>query len=230
MAGWYVDEGLQTLIRQWRERHPGAVVYTIGDTSHSSDPDVSQHAPDDGGTAPGDDRGEVDGADFMPGPDVSMAELVDLRDELVDSRDPRLLLLIIRQQIVSSVVRPWVVRDYGGAYHGHLHVSINDRFDRNTTPWNLGDPVRDYTYREIAGRLPELRVGDEDQPGRTQYVRRAQGALNAVWGADLDVDGVYGTATARALRQAMDGDPNRSSTDGGKLYIPEWRRLFGIWG
>jgi hypothetical protein len=220
----YLDEGLATLSAQWKAEHPGAVVYWIADGNHSS---TSEHSPEKAGSAPGADAGEVDAIDLMPGKGgVTMADLRELRDNLVRERDPRFLYAIIDDRIVSSVVSPWTLRKYNGKRHGHLHVSVNDKFDANRTPWEIGDePVRQYTNRPIEGVLPELRVGDEDQPGKTEYVKRAQRLLK------VDDDGVYGPATAAALKKRMAGQSGYkpSSTNGGKLYIPEWRVLYGIW-
>jgi hypothetical protein len=229
MVNWYVDEGLKTLGTQWQHEHPGAVIYYIADSNHSTDPNVTQHAPDRGGSAPGDDKGEVDGGDFMPGKGgVTMDELRALRDDLVASRDPRLLIMIIDDQIVSSVVSPWKIRPYKGKRHGHLHVSVNDRFDKNTQPWDIdgeGVPVRTYTMIDMDGKLPELRAGDEDVEGRTAYIWRAQRLLG------VEDDGVYGAKTALALAARMKGQKSYkpSSTNGTKLYEPEWRVLYALW-
>lgn len=224
---WHVDEGLAVLIGQWKAKHPGAVVYTIADNAHSTDPDVSQHAPEP--------SGEVDAADFMPGKgSVTMADLRELRDNLREERDPRLLYLIIDKQIVSS--RPvggypaWAIRPYGGKLHTHLHVSVNDLFARNTNPWDIDgkddDVAREYTMRQIEGLMPELRLGDEDEDGKTAYIWRAQRLLG------VGADGVYGrvTSTALAKRMAAQSAYKPSSSNGTKLYEPEWRVLFGLWG
>jgi hypothetical protein len=84
--------------------------------------------------------------------------------------------------------------------------------------------ARDYTMRTIGGAVPELRIHDQDVPGKTQWVWRLQRLLG------VDDDGVYGPATAAALAERMRDDPHRSSTDGAKCYAPEWRRLYGLWG
>jgi hypothetical protein len=83
--------------------------------------------------------------------------------------------------------------------------------------------MRDYTFREVDGRVPELRQGDVDPPGATQWVTRLQRLLG------VDDDGDYGPATAAALAERMAEDPKRSSIDGRKCYVPEWRRLYALW-
>jgi hypothetical protein len=228
---WYVDEGLTKLIKQWKAEHPGATVYTIGDASHQSH--TSEHNPEPPGGAPGADGNEVDAADFMPGNGVTMNDLRELRNNLIEARDSRLLYTIIDFEIVSSVTQPWKIREYGGKRHTHLHVSVNDRYDRNTASWDIdgkGEIVpREYTRKQIPGTLPELRLGDEDVPGQTQNVRRVQSILSGTFGYDIEIDGAYGPVSARALAAVMKNDAARSSSNGGKIGVPEWKRLFGIW-
>jgi hypothetical protein len=74
-------------------------------------------------------------------------------------------------------------------------------------------------------KLPELRVGDEDAAGHTAWIWRVQLLLG------VDADGVYGPATAAALakRMAGQGTYQPSSSNGGKLYMPEWRTLYALW-
>jgi hypothetical protein len=228
---WYVDEGLDKLIDEWKAEHPGAVVGTIGDLNHSTNPRSSQHAPDDGKSGgAGDDKGEVDGGDFMPGHGVTEGDLDDLAENLRKSRDPRLLIVIRRNRIFSSIVQPFVWRPYSGKYHGHTHVSVNDRYNNNRADWKWEDEVaRTYKMVEVPGKFPELQTGDEDQDGKVQHIRRIQGIANSTFGADLDVDGVYGANTAAFVKKMMKDDDARSSTNGSKFHLPEIKRCFGIW-
>lgn len=228
-VAWRVDEGLAQLIRQWKTEHPGAVVGTIGDASHVSH--TSEHNPEPGGAAPGADRGEVDAGDFMPGNGVTEEDLDGLFDQLVENKDPRLLYVIHKNHICSSVVQPWKVRTYGGAYHEHTHVSMNDRYDNNTSEWKLEDDVsRVLVYKTIEGQLPELQTGDEDAAfAGWNHVGRAQALINWIDSTlpDLDPDGVYGAKTAAKLKVIMSGK-TASSTNGTKLREPEWRVLYGL--
>lgn len=124
MADWYPDKGLATLIAQWREEHPGAVVGTIADENHNP---PSEHIPEADGS--------VDAGDFMEGNGVTQADLDDLAERLRAGRDRRIAYVIRRQRIFSSTVQPWVWRTYTGAYHGHTHVSVNDLHENDTTRW-----------------------------------------------------------------------------------------------
>lgn len=210
MASWYVDEGLAALIREWKKAHSKATVYTIADSAHSSDPDVSQHARDDGGSKPGDDKGEVDAGDFMPGNGVTDADLDDLFDSLRASKDKRILYVIRRDKIFSSVVEPWKVRPYKGKYHGHCHVSVNDNYDNDQSDWKWEKLMaRKLTFTPITAQLPTLQLGDEDAAfDGYNRIARVQALLNWYEKSlpDLDTDGVYGPNTARKLAKAFGGN------------------------
>lgn len=124
-ADWYPDRGLGTLIAQWREEHPGAVVGTIGNEAHQAG--TSDHNPEADGS--------VDAGDFMPGAGVTQDDLDQLAETLRTHRDPRIAYVIRRQRIFSSTVQPWVWRPYDGDYHSHTHVSVNDRHENDTSLW-----------------------------------------------------------------------------------------------
>jgi hypothetical protein len=227
MTGWYVDEGIATLEKEWKKEHPGAVVYKIADDNHSTNPDVTQHAPDRGGRLPGDDKGEVDAADFMPGKgNVSRDDLYELFTGLHRSRDKRLLYVIFEDQIFSSVTSPWHIRKYNGAFHTHVHVSVNDLFDNNQSDWQWEKMVaREIEYVPVPGaKLPLLQAGDEDtaQDG-WNHVARAQVLANWMENKtpDLDVDGVYGANTAKKFAKLFGGN-------GLKLPLAHIKQLHGI--
>lgn len=231
MSTWHVDEGLAVLIAQWKKKHPGAVVGTIGDAAHQAED--SEHNPERQGSAPGADAGEVDAGDFMPGHGVTEADLVELRRDLLDDRDPRLLYVIWHRTIVSSVVSPWVERAYSGAYHSHLHVSVNDKFDANRAPWDLGKEPRPMEYAKLTGDVPLLQLGDEDVPGKVRHINRLQVILNHSFGVSprLDEDGVYGPKSAAAVSKIMRdaGDTSGTTKDASRIGVPEWRRVYGVW-
>lgn len=210
MTAWRVDEGLATLIAEWKRAHPGAVVGTIADSHHSTNPRVTQHAPDDGKSGgPGDDPGEVDAGDFMPGPHVTAGDLDELFEGLIASRDPRILYVIHDRVIVSSVVEPWKRRPYKGSDpHKHVHLSVNDRFDDNRSDWHWEALVsRTLTMTTVTTKLPEhLQVGDDDDMwSGYNHIARAQCLANWLDRSTpaLDVDGVYGPHTAAKFGKAL---------------------------
>lgn len=224
-VNWYVDQGLQVLIDEWKRAHPGATVYTIGDASHASRD--SEHNPEPQGSAPGADLGEVDAADFMESKGVTDAMLDELADGLVRSRDPRILYVIRNRRICSSVVEPWVWRPYGGSdpHTDHVHLSVNDKFDDNESDWKWEKMVaRTLSYDTVTGKWPVLMMGDEDAnlPGYN-VVKRAQLMANYLENTlpAIDTDGVYGPLTARKLGKIF-------KSDGKKLGGPQLAQLFGL--
>lgn len=228
MVAWRVDEGLATLIAEWKRAHPGAVVGTIAGGGHVATWPETDHAPEPQGKAPGQDAGEVDAADFMQGAGVTDADLDELAAGLVRSRDPRILYVIRNRKIISSVVQPWVWRDYKGSdpHTEHLHLSVNDLFDDNTSPWHWEALVaREIKYVGVNTKLPEkLMVGDEDgNQGGWNHVARAQVLANWLDGksADIDPDGVYGPATAAKFAKIFGGN-------GRTLTLAQIKKLHGL--
>jgi hypothetical protein len=205
MVDWYVDEGLQQFDRQWLEKYPGATIYHIGDINHSINPDVSQHAPEKvTGPQPGRDKGEVDAGDYMPGKTVSMFNLREEFAALHKSRDPRILYCILEDKIFSSVTYPWDIRPYKGKFHNHLHLSVNDNFDKNTSDWEALTVAEQlpWDYEEVNNaKLPkELKYGMEDAAyGGWNHIGRTQSLLNYMEKTlePLDCDGVYGAYTVK---------------------------------
>jgi hypothetical protein len=64
----------------------------------------------------------------------------------------------------------------------------------------FGGTVPPVMYSSVTGSLPVLTGGMNDADLPHWYVRRAQAVLNAVYGAQLTVDGAYGPATAAAVK------------------------------
>lgn len=85
------------------------------------------------------------------------------------------------------------------------------------------------THVTVLGELPVLRVGDSDQPGDTRWILRAQAVLKVLADPSLVPDGAYGPKTAAAIDKLMVSDGARSTSDGSRIGLPEWRRLYGIW-
>lgn len=221
----YLDEGLAQFRAQWKKKFPNAVVYWVADDNHSQNPDVSQHAPDDGGSKPGDDKGEVDAVDVMLGNGVTQTDLQLLFFGLRQQRDPRLLYAIYEDAIVSSVTMPWIVRDYGGKFHTHVHISVNDNFDKNITPWEweLNQKTRKLVTVDNA-KLPESLVFGEEDAAFTGYdhIVRAQALLNVLdRPKPLDLDGVFGANTVQKAKKVFGGT-------GRTLTLAHLRKLHGI--
>lgn len=208
MTAWHVDEGLATLIAEWKRAHPGAVVGTIGDASHASRD--SEHNPEKAGALPGQDAGEVDAGDFMQGNGVTAGDLDELFEGLIRSRDKRILYVIHDRVIVSSVVEPWKRRPYKGSdpHTGHVHLSVNDLFDDNTSDWHWEALVaRELTMTTVATKLPEhLQLGDDDDMwSGYNHIARVQALANWLDRSTpaIDTDGVYGPKSAAKFGKAL---------------------------
>ncbi len=227
MSGWYPDQGLAELIGEWKHAHPGAVVGTIGDAAHQAED--SEHNPEKQGSQPGQDAGEVDAGDFMLGHGVDDGDLSELFDGLVTARDPRTLYVIHNRVIVSSVVDPWKRRPYKGSdpHTGHLHLSVNDRYDDNESDWKWEARVaRALDLQPITTKLPAyLAVGDDDDLW-DGYNRIARLQAIANWldrsTPAIDTDGVYGPHTAAKFGKALGtGKIN-------KLSQAQMRQILGL--
>lgn len=232
MVNWYTDEGLDALIMEWKRIHPKAVVYKIADKFHSQNPDVSQHAPDRGGSKPGDDKGEVDAGDFMPGNGVTDQDLDELAEGLRLSKDKRLMYVIRRKRIFSSVpigrIPTFEWRTYNGEYHGHVHVSMNDSFDNDRSDWKWEKMAgKNWKMVEVEdAKLPEkLSYGDDDDAFEGyNHVMRMQALLNLQNNKGLprlDTDGVYGANTVKMVKAIYGGD-------GKTVILNTLRKLHGI--
>lgn len=227
-VNWYTDEGLDRLIDEWKTEYPKAVVYRVGDASHLSRD--SEHNPEPAGSKPGQSKGEVDAADFMPSGGPTMADLRKFSQDLVDSRDPRLLYVIIDDRICSSVVSPWKWRNYSGNRHSHLHVSVNDNYKNNTADWKWEDEKVTLKMVKLGddAELPDLSIGMEDPASGTKHIKRLQAVLDWLTPYQIDIDGVYGKHTAMAVEYVMRNYSARSSSNGSKISTPEWRAIFAI--
>ncbi len=232
----HLDEGLQQLSSEIRASWPNTVIYYIGDKNHSTNPRVSQHAPDDGKSGgAGDTPGEYDGIDVMPGTKPGQPSMGDLKRiflNLKEAKDSRLFYMIIQDRIVSSVTRPWVEREHKGQYHTHLHVSVNDRFKANRADWKWEEDVsRTLIYKQMNGSMPELQIGDEDSEfDGFNHVIRAQALINALERSlpALDAYGVYGTKTAQKLARLQQSRETKTTKNGSLIHEPEWRTLMGF--
>jgi len=92
-------------------------------------------------------------------------------------------------------------------------------------------PQRKVDFVQISGELPVLKQNDTDEtvPGGTVWIRRAQAELDLLTDLEVTADGDYGKGTAAAVKELMKDDPERTTSNGSVIGLPEWRRLYGIW-
>ena len=108
---------------------------------------------------------------------------------------------------------------------GHIHLSWRTDYVRANTIYDPIAPEKGYVMDiDLNGfKLATLHKGDDDtKKGGYNYVGRAQMCLNFTLGLKLKVDGVYGDATAAAVRALP------SNSDGNKITINEWVYLYGL--
>lgn len=132
-ASWRVARSLDQLLAQINAAHPKrskAADGSIGDAAHAST--TSEHNPDRNGV--------VRARDFTHDPTHGF-DAHAMADALVASRDPRILYVISRGRICSSVVRPWVWRAYTGSnrhdHHAHVSVVAEPRLYDSVRPWTI---------------------------------------------------------------------------------------------
>lgn len=137
-ATWEVSPILVPLIAEEEQHHPHMVVGTIGDAAHQDE--KSDHDPDKWHF--------VCAGDFMLStkahPSTFTATeaefLFDRLTALIQSGDTRCAYVIYNRRIVSSTVRPGVVREYteDDPHIGHVHVSVvHGSQPHPTTSWGI---------------------------------------------------------------------------------------------
>jgi hypothetical protein len=107
----------------------------IGDSKHSMR--KSDHNPEPDGT--------VDAFDLTHDPKNGV-DIQKVCDAIIASKDKRVSYLICNGKIIggNNGPQPWVKRVYTGAnkHTKHLHVSVLDKFQDDTTPWNIAAAFR----------------------------------------------------------------------------------------
>lgn len=134
-TSWRVARSLDKLLGQINAAHPArskAADGAIGDIAHSTT--VSEHNPDRNGV--------VRARDFTHDPDHGF-DAHAMADALIASRDPRILYVISRGRIASSVVQPWKWRTYTGSnrhdHHAHVSVVGDPSLYDSVRPWTIID-------------------------------------------------------------------------------------------
>lgn len=110
---------------------------------------------------------------------------------------------------------------------GHIHLSWRTDYVNNNiaydpiTPVALKGYVMDISLNGL--KLPTLHLGNDDaKMGGYNYVGRAQICLNFTKAAGLKIDGVYGPATAAAVRSLP------TNSNGNSITLAEWEILYGL--
>ena len=197
----------------------------IGDTAHSAR--KSDHNPDADGT--------VDARDITHDPKngVDIANLVNV---LIAGKDRRISYIIANSQIISGNggPKPWVRRKYSGSnkHTKHIHISVLDKYQDDASDWNLSGlaaitekqmllklGATGPAVKELQSQLNTLGFGplvtDGDfGDGTDAAVRRFQLAKS------LNVDGVAGPRTMKAIGEALQVKEMQPKLDEAKKNIP----------
>jgi hypothetical protein len=184
---WRLAKSLATLRTEVRARYPGTTFWTIGDEDHQNG--YSDHNPNS--------RGVVCAADIL---DDGGMDLDWFAEAVRTCGHPDLDYVIWRDQIADAD-RAW--QDYGGAYHGHVHVSVGDGPDGRSTggydstaPWGIEHTGGGSAPKPSRIARPTLRPNDNEPE-----VGKLQRNLNEGIDAGLLVDNHFGPATTAAVRE-----------------------------
>lgn len=133
-------KNMQKLTDELKLRHPGVVIYGIGDDAHKTR--VSDHNEDD---TPGvraeqsdaDNNPEHRAIDVMLGPHFNRGDAMDLISDLTLPANRSRLQYIIFDGSEYKRVNNYVKEPYDGSdqHEGHVHVSGRAANDDDTTPW-----------------------------------------------------------------------------------------------
>lgn len=137
---WRSVESLKKLRAQVMAKWPKAnpkLFGTIGDAAHQAG--YSDHNQEDDGT--------VDALDIPHQPEIGL-DAHKLANTLLNSHDRRISYIISNRRIGGDEnyakrngVKPWTWGPYNGKnpHDEHIHVSVNDAFQDDTSPWDIGD-------------------------------------------------------------------------------------------
>lgn len=202
---WRKAKSLVKLDSEIEEHYPGTTIWDIGDASHQSG--WSDHNPSECCDVVCADDIKSDGG-------LNKQAFV---DHLLSDTHPSLRYVIYNRKIYQRK-NGFAAEDYHGvnAHTEHVHVSVGNGPDGRSTSgydsadsWHIADigkepskptpaepsaPATDWT-QELIMALPTLKRGSE---GRR--VRILQAVLKA-WGWKVTVDGIFGTRTAKAVRE-----------------------------
>jgi hypothetical protein len=152
---------------------------TIGDAAHSAR--TSDHNAESDGT--------VDAIDITHDP-AHGVDCHKIAKALVDSRDPRIKYLIWNRHICSSTVAPWTWRPSNG-HTEHIHISVNDWNQDDTSPWALG---------LATSPPPEI----EPPPGPTKPILKrgsvGPDVIELQARLAVTIDGLFGKKTESAVK------------------------------
>lgn len=190
---------MQSLTDAIKRRHPGVVIYGVGDAAHklrTSDHNEDDTAGSRAAQSDADSTPEHRAIDVMLGPAFTEAQAYDLiADLLADPSALVRLFYIIFDGSIWSRSNGWVRRDFDGEdqHRDHPHISGWAADDENAAGWPAVD-----------GGDMFCKKGD-----RGEAVKRVQlGLLRLEPGClgKAGADGIWGDTTSAALKRILGGD------------------------
>jgi hypothetical protein len=176
----------------------------IGDAKHSMR--KSDHNPEPDGT--------VDAFDLTHDPKNGV-DIQKVADAIVASKDPRVSYLICNGRIVSGSGQKqpaWKWRPYSGAnkHTKHLHVSIKDGPQDDTTPWRIEAafgkaPAPVPATKPASAPTAKQKSAILRRGSKGEFVTELQANLVSLGYGQMKADGVFGPATEKAVKNFQTG-------------------------
>lgn len=215
---------MQNLTNEIKARHPGVVIYGIGDDAHKTR--ISDHNEDD---TPG-VRAEQSDADNIPehraidvmlGPHFNRSDALDLIDDLTSDEDnrPRMNYIIFDEHEYKRE-HNYEKESYDGEdqHETHVHISGRAAYDDNPNPWLEKSPEHDSPsapdllgvdgilgphtikrWQQIMGTTVDGVISEHD----SELMRAVQRKLKGTVDHRLEVDGELGPKTIAALQRYL---------------------------
>lgn len=182
------SKSMQSLTDAWKRRHPGVVIYGIGDAAHklrTSDHNEDDTAGSRAEQSDADSNPEHRALDGMLGPNFTKAEAYAfIADLLADPAALKRLRYIIFDGWIWSKSHGWVKRAFDGDPHDdHVHASGDAADDENAAGW----PAVDGTGEDMA----DLDYGNSTwKPANPKVVgsRPARLLIDEIW---MELHGGY---------------------------------------
>lgn len=247
---WVLTRGLTTWRNEINSAFPGRDKESdgsVGDLGHQVG--ISGHNPDKTGRAEykdGDSKDEVRAIDVdkdLRNPKFTMEQLIQWLVSLGRAGVYLPWRYFIYNGRIWRKATGWATQAYHGPnphdHHAHFSGDFTEKADEWTGFLGLVAYVKKMTTKpapvkvnmiKISGDVPELKKGMNDPVSGANYVKRVQALLNWLLPGEtpITVDGDYGKLTAAGIKTVMAGYKDKTTTDGSKVGLPEWRRLYGI--
>lgn len=207
---WRLARSLEVLRSELRSRWPGTTFWTIGDDNHG---EWSDHSPNAAGV--------VCAADILGDGGMDL----DWFAEYIRTCGHRDLDYVIHRDRIASAGGPW--RNYFGAYHSHVHVSVGDGPDGHATggydhtdPWGIASSGH-HALPTLGGIMLPRHGDSGPEVGYWQRILTELGEDLPRYGVDED----YGDETAKAVRSWYYKHPGTDGDDYDGRAITSWVAL-----